>query len=115
MNLNFTGIQQTPQLQKSTSVNQQVSFQAANKPDAVSFGNAQALMVVEQPAKSLLTTVIDFIMAKGKVIIEFITKLLQSIKGKGAQGAEIVQNSVKNAKEMVQAAPAKVIEAVRKS
>lgn len=115
MNVNFTGIQKSPQLKESTTANQQLSFQATHKPDTVSFGNAKALMVIEKPAKGLLTQVIDFIMSKGKVILEFITKLLKSLKGKGKQGAEIVQNSVHKATEMARTAPGKVAEALKKT
>ena len=82
MNVNFTGIKDPSQLKKSTTANQQVFFQAAQKSDKVSFGNANALMVIKQPAKGLLTKVVDFIMQKGKAILEFIDKVLNSLKGK---------------------------------
>lgn len=93
MNVNFTGIQQTPQLKQTSTTNQQITFQATHKPDTVSFGNAKVATAINE-SRSLLTKVINFVMEKGKAILELVTKLLGKLKGKGAEGTAAVKKTV---------------------
>ncbi|MEW5819065.1 MAG: hypothetical protein AB1782_02655 [Cyanobacteriota bacterium] len=107
MAVQFSGITNTPQMQKSTA-QRKVAFTAAPKADAVTFGNALALekVATSEPAKSFVKKAIEFVTRNlGKIkdfamkLFQYIAKPIQAImarlKGKGAEkAAETVKQIV---------------------